>query len=179
MHKINITSVFAADLNNLIGDGDKLPFKQKEDMKRFVQTTKGGIVIIGRKTFETFGKRPLKGRPHFIITSNENYLDEILPEYREQCKLFKSVNEVITHLTDLSRAEKELNVFVIGGSRVYSEMLPYVNTIKITKVLAEIKSNDPIYVHEIGNEFEISENEIFHKNKDNEFTVLFQTYKRK
>ena len=68
-------NLIAAVDNNLgIGKNGKLLFHIPEDMKFFKDTTTGNVVIMGRKTLESFpGGKPLKGRVNIVLTHNKDY----------------------------------------------------------------------------------------------------------
>ena len=66
--------IVAADRNWAIGKNNKLMWSIPADMKFFRETTKGNIVIMGRKTLESFPQgQPLKNRVNMVITKNPNY----------------------------------------------------------------------------------------------------------
>ena len=66
--------IVAADKNWAIGENGKLLVSIPSDMKFFRQTTTGNVVVMGRKTLESFpGGLPLKNRTNIVLTRNENY----------------------------------------------------------------------------------------------------------
>ena len=94
------------------------------DMKFFRQTTTGKVVVMGRKTLESFPNgMPLKNRTNIVLTGNQNY----------QVK-----DAVIVHSEDeLMEELKKYNtndIYVIGGESVYRMMLPYCDTAYVTKI---------------------------------------------
>jgi dihydrofolate reductase len=66
------TILAAASRNGIIGRDGDLPWRLSSDLKRFKAATLGKPVIVGRKTFETFGKA-LPGRPNIVITRDRGY----------------------------------------------------------------------------------------------------------
>lgn len=115
--------IVAVDKNWAIGKDNRMMWSIPADMKFFRETTKGNIVIMGRKTLESFPQgQPLKGRVNIVITRNPNY---------------KVKGAVIVHSTEeaLEEARKhEGEVFVIGGESIYREMLPVCDTAFVTKI---------------------------------------------
>lgn len=115
--------IVAVDKNWAIGKDNRMMWSIPADMKFFRETTKGNIVIMGRKTLESFPQgQPLKGRVNIVITRNPNY---------------KVKGAVIVHSTKeaLEEAGKhEGEVFVIGGESIYREMLPVCDTAFVTKI---------------------------------------------
>ena len=66
--------IVVVDKNWAIGKNNKLMWSIPADMKYFRETTKGNIVIMGRKTLESFPQgQPLKNRTNIVITKNPNY----------------------------------------------------------------------------------------------------------
>ena len=117
--------IAAADKNWAIGKDGKLLISIPEDMKFFKEKTMGCVVVMGRKTLESFpGKKPLKGRVNIVLTRDEEY---------------KPAGEaVIVHGMDelkdaLSGYDTE-NIFVIGGESIYRLLLPFCDSAYITKI---------------------------------------------
>lgn len=111
------------DSNWAIGYRGKLLVSIPEDMKFFRSETTGKVVVLGRKTLDTFpGGQPLKNRTNIILTRNPNY----------QVKgaiICHSVEEV---LEELKKYNSE-DVYIIGGDSIYKEFLPYCNVAHVTR----------------------------------------------
>ena len=117
-------AILAADKNWGIGYNNRLLVSIPSDMKFFRQTTTGKVVVMGRKTLESFPNgMPLKNRTNIVLTGNQNY----------QVK-----DAVIVHSEDeLMEELKKYNtddIYVIGGESVYRMMLPYCDTVYVTKI---------------------------------------------
>lgn len=115
--------IVAVDKNWAIGNQNKLLVSIPADMKFFRETTKGNVVVMGRKTLESFPQgQPLKNRVNIVITSNPDYkvkdavVVHSIEEAVEECKKYDS------------------DIYVIGGESIYRAMLPYCNTALITKI---------------------------------------------
>ena len=111
------------DSNWAIGYRGKLLVSIPEDMKFFRSETTGKVVVLGRKTLDTFpGGQPLKTRTNIILTRNPNY----------QVKgaiICHSVEEV---LEELKKYNSE-DVYIIGGDSIYKEFLPYCDVAHVTR----------------------------------------------
>lgn len=111
------------DNNWAIGYRGKLLVSIPEDMKFFRSETTGKVVVLGRKTLDTFpGGQPLKNRTNIILTRNPNY----------QVKgaiICHSVEEV---LEELKKYNSE-DVYIIGGDSIYKEFLPYCDVAHVTR----------------------------------------------
>ena len=111
-----------------IGKDGTQPIALSADRKFFRETTRGAMVIVGRRTIEDFpGKKPLPGRENVALSRSE----EEIPGFTLCHSPEKAVELAKT-------AEK---CFVIGGGSVYAQMLPYCDTAYITKVHATPESD--------------------------------------
>lgn len=117
---------------NVIGKDGRLLYHIHSDMVNFANMTKfNGVVIMGRKTFESLpGKKPLKDRINVIITSNKDYCVD--SEF-EDTYIVHSVRGAV-ELCEALFPEKEW--FVIGGSAVYEQFMcvGLVDEIRLTVV---------------------------------------------
>jgi len=116
--------IVAVDKNWAIGNGNKLLVSIPQDMKFFRETTMGKVVVMGRKTLESFpGGQPLKKRTNIVITSDKNYdvKDAIVVH---------SIEEAIEEL----KKYNEEDIYVIGGESIYRQMLPYCKLAHVTKI---------------------------------------------
>src|SRR4051794_5388172 len=72
MKKQIVSAIAAMSTNRVIGRDNQLPWHIPEDLKYFKDTTRGHVVIMGRKTFDSIGK-PLPGRPNLVVTRDQNF----------------------------------------------------------------------------------------------------------
>ena len=115
--------IVAVDKNWAIGKDNKLLVSIPADMKFFRETTKGNVVVMGRKTLESFPQgQPLQKRVNIVISQNENY----------QVKGAVVVHSIEEAVEEAKKYEGE--VFVIGGESIYRAMLPYCQTALVTKI---------------------------------------------
>jgi dihydrofolate reductase len=116
--------IVAVDENWAIGNKGSLLVRIPADHKNFRNETTGKVVVLGRKTLETFPqKQPLVNRTNIILSRDTHY---------------KAGDAIIVHsLEGLIRKLKEFDdqdIYIIGGASVYELMLPYVDTIHVTKI---------------------------------------------
>lgn len=112
--------------NNCIGKGGKLPWHIPEDLAYFKKITKGTVVIMGRRTWESIplAFRPLPHRKNVVLTSQVDYaVPKGVEVYQELSKALD------TYRTD--------NVMIIGGATIYNQTIDKADTLYIT------------YIHEI------------------------------
>ena len=116
--------IVAVDDNWAIGMQNKLLVSIPADMKFFRETTMGKVVVMGRKTLESFpGGQPLKKRTNIVLTREKQY----------QVKDAIVVHTVEELLEELKKYD-EKDIYVIGGETVYRQLLPYCKVAHVTKV---------------------------------------------
>ena len=116
--------IAAVDKNWAIGSQNKLLTSIPEDMKFFRQTTTGKVVVMGRKTLESFpGKKPLKNRTNIVLTKNPSYQAEGAIVVHNEDELRK----------ELKKYDSE-DIFVIGGESIYRHLLDECDKAYITKI---------------------------------------------
>lgn len=117
-------AILSADRNWGIGNGNKLLVSIPSDMKFFRQTTTGKVVVMGRKTLESFPNgQPLKNRTNIVVTAN--------PDYRVKDAVIVHSKEEL--LKTLGQYDIE-DIYIIGGESIYRMMLPYCDTVLVTKI---------------------------------------------
>lgn len=121
---MGIKAIVAVDQNWAIGYKGSLLVKIPTDQRFFHDETKGKVVLMGRKMIETFpGKRPLKERTNIVLTTRTDYdipgviMVHSLGELLEECKHYD-----------------QEEIYCIGGASVYKLLLPYCDTVHVTKI---------------------------------------------
>ena len=116
--------IVAVDENWAIGNKNELLIRIPADMKMFRQETTGKVVVVGRKTLETFpNAQPLKNRTNIILSTKENY------EVKDAI-VVHSIEELLEELKQYKQEE----IYITGGETVYRQMLPYCNVAHVTKI---------------------------------------------
>ena len=114
--------IAAVDKNWAIGYQNKLLNSIPEDMKFFRETTTGKVVVMGRKTLDSFpGGMPLKKRVNVVITRDLAY-------QKKDCVVVHSIPEALEYLKQYPSED----IYVIGGESIYRQMLPYCDVAHIT-----------------------------------------------
>jgi dihydrofolate reductase len=116
-----ISLIWAMDENRLIGIDNRLPWKLPADMKWFRRHTLGKPIIMGRKTFDSFGGRPLPERTNIVVTRDKNYT-------AEGAVVVYSIDEALQAAGDAAE------VMIIGGASFYQQMLPRADRLYVTQV---------------------------------------------
>ena len=160
---MKISIIVANNLNNVIGDNGKIPWKSGEDLKHFKQLTEKHHVLMGRKTFESIGK-PLPNRTNLLITKNSEFK-------REGTVTFNKIEDAI----NFAKTNNENELFVIGGEQIYRESLTSASTIYQTLVLTN-ETGDTYFPTIDQNEWkETSRDEHLDLNPP----IIFRTLERK
>ena len=116
--------IVAVDNNWAIGSKNELLIRIPNDHKHFREETTGKVVVLGRKTLETFPQgMPLKNRINIILSKDPNY----------QVKDAIVVHSIEELLEELKKYDEE-EIFVIGGESIYRMMLPYCSKVYVTKI---------------------------------------------
>lgn len=116
--------IVAVDKNWGIGSKNKLLVTIPSDMKFFRETTSGKVVVLGRKTLETFPNGlPLKNRTNIVLTNNKDF-------QAKGAIICHTVDEVLEEL----KKYNDEDIYIIGGGTVYRQFLPYCNVAHITKI---------------------------------------------
>ena len=128
----NITMIAAIGKNNELGKNNNLIWPIKEDLQFFKQQTMGKPVAMGMRTLESLPKL-LPGRKHIVLTTKKTDLDP-------QILIVHSVEELLKFIEDYQE-----EVMIIGGARVYSEMIKYADKLVLTEIDAEDKEADAYF----------------------------------
>ena len=116
--------IAAVDKNWAFGKDNKLLVSIPMDMKFFRETTTGKVVVMGRKTLESFPNGlPLKNRTNIVLTHNKNY---------------DGKGAIVVHSMEALREElKKYNsedIYVIGGEQIYKALVDDCDVAHITKI---------------------------------------------
>ena len=116
--------IVAVDENCAIGNKNDLLIRIPADHKMFRQETTGKVVVLGRKTLETFPQGlPLKNRTNIILSTN--------PSYKvKDAVVVHSVEELLKELEKYNTED----IYIIGGESIYRQMLPYCDVAHVTKI---------------------------------------------
>ena len=128
---MDIVLVAAVAENGVIGRDNGLPWRLSTDMKRFKAITMGRPIVVGRKTWESFPRRPLPGRLNIVVSRD--------PDYRaEGAETVTSLGEALELAETRSRGVAGADRIVIGGGgEIYRQAIGRADRLHITHVSAE------------------------------------------
>ncbi len=152
--------VWAEDTTGAIGKDGKLPWHLPNDLKFFRTTTTGKTIVMGRKTFESMGNRPLPNRNNYILSRQKKYQ--------------APGATVISELSELPDGD----IYVIGGSEIYKQFLPDADVLIRTKING-VFDGDTFFPEVDWSEWELSEETPGIQDEKNVYEHVFQTFRRK
>ncbi|XUM22464.1 dihydrofolate reductase [Bradyrhizobium oligotrophicum S58] len=168
---IEIVLIVAVADNGIIGAAGAIPWRQKSDMQRFKAMTMGRPIVMGRKTFVSFPRRPLPGRTNIVVTRDAE---------------FRAPGAIVTHTVDealgiargdaLRRSAAE--IAVIGGTELFTATMPIADRLEITEVHANPPGDtvfpaiDPAQWEEVARERHAS-------GPDDQAEFSYVTYRRR
>lgn len=164
VHK-NLTLIVAAGENEVIGKDNKLIWHLSDDLKRFKSLTSGHCIIMGRKTFESFGK-PLPNRTHIVITRQKKY------SVPSGMLVVHSIEEA------LDATKNDTQPFIIGGGEIYREAMPYADKIELTRVHEQF-DGDTFFPKIDLSVWKETENISHPKDDKHDYSFSFITYQRR
>lgn len=126
-----ISIIAAVAQNGAIGYQNRLLYWLPNDLKRFKQLTTGHTIIMGRKTFESLPKGALPNRRNVVLSRS--------PQDFPGAETFVSLESA------LSSCLPEEEVFIIGGSQVYSIALPFADRLCLTEIMDEPEEADAFF----------------------------------
>lgn len=126
-----IKAIAAVASNGVIGADGALPWSHRDDFARLKRLTMGGVLVMGRKTFESIG-RPLPGRRSFVVTRNPQWAASVV-EFGDRVRVFDDVDAAI----DAAVAEGE-QVWIFGGGEIYRAAWDRIDQLEITEIAAEL-----------------------------------------
>ncbi|HYC84892.1 MAG TPA: dihydrofolate reductase [Chryseosolibacter sp.] len=127
-----ISAIAALSRNGVIGRNNDLPWKLPDDMKFFMQTTKGHHVIMGRKNYDSLkGKfKPLPDRTNIIITRQKDF-------NAPGCIVLHDIKTAL----DIAEKNGERECFIIGGSEIYRLAMPHTTRLYLTEIDADVEGD--------------------------------------
>ncbi|WP_018658797.1 dihydrofolate reductase [Allofustis seminis] len=161
-----ITFVWAQDMDGGIGNRGTLPWKLPADMQYFKEVTWDGIVVMGRKTYESIPHPPLKNRKNFILTRQDDFEAAGCHIYHDSRKLLE---DALTY---------QLPIHIIGGASVYQLYRDDVNLLLCTKLLHHFQTD--VKMPELNwSNFELIDSKKGELDNKNIYDHVFETYIKK
>jgi len=125
--------IAAVSINGVIGNKDKIPWYIPSDFKHFKETTVDSPIIMGRKTFESIGNKPLKDRDNIVVTRSVPDPSSSIEAEHPQ---FSSLNYVdsVDKAIELAKSLTFTDIYVIGGQEIYNQTIDRADQLLISHV---------------------------------------------
>ncbi|MCK8782411.1 dihydrofolate reductase [Rhizobium sp. NTR19] len=172
MTKPTIAIIVAVSRNGVIGRDGDMPWKLSTDLKRFKALTSGKPVIVGRKTFDSFGGKPLPGRPHVVVTRNADW-------QQEGVEVAASLDEALKVGERLAAEAGVDTIYVLGGGQIYVDAIKIADLLQVTHVEADIPDGDTYFPAIDPQVFEQVEEEVVPQGEKDTYATRFATYRRR
>ena len=156
-----ISIIVAIAQNGTIGDKNALLWHIKEDMRFFRTTTSGHPVIMGRKTFESLGSKPLPKRKNIVITRSDVEFEGAFVAH--------SLEEAI------AMADDDAEVFIMGGAQIYAQALDIADRMYITRVERDYEG-DTSFPEVDYSKWKLVAEERYERGEDYDSPFSFLTY---
>lgn len=178
-----VAQIAAISSNRCIGKNNELPWHISADLQHFKQMTTTqndgdiqGIVIMGRKTFESMGSKPLPKRVSFIISTQMDYAEQKGLVGKNNAHVVHNLDDALTQAASLAHGAHLETIWVIGGERVFNDALMYTDRIELTHVDTDITDGEAFYP-ELPERFKVvEESEQMHDEKS-DLSFKFMTYR--
>ena len=157
---ISIIAAMAKD--RVIGINNSLPWKLPADMKWFRQHTLGKPVVMGRKTYESFGGRPLPDRHNIVVTRDASY-------DAGDATVATSIDDAIQKAGDVDE------IMIIGGASFYEQTLPIADRMYLTEVDATIEG-DAWFPEYNSDDWDCVETQLHPIDEKNNYAMTFKIY---
>lgn len=161
-----LAAIWAQDQNGLIGKNQTLPWHLPNDLQYFKKMTVGKTMVMGRKTFEGMGSRPLPNRQTIILTRNLDY-------HHPGVTVMHSLEDIL----ELARQQEE-PMMIVGGSTIYTDFFPYIDRLYRT-VIEETFEGDTYFPSINWEEWQLIEQTEGMMDEKNKYAHRFETYERK
>ncbi len=159
--------VVAASTNNAIGKNNQLLWHLPNDLKFLKNKTWGMPVLMGRKSFESLGNKPLNGRVNLVLTSNK--------------KLEKGGIVIVHKMRDAIYFAKENDyseLMILGGAKVYADSINDADNIYITRVHHVFEEADAFFSVIDEKQWKLVSNENFFRDDKHAYDYSFQLWTR-
>ncbi|MCG9899662.1 MAG: dihydrofolate reductase [Sediminibacterium sp.] len=168
MDFVELIQIVAASNNYAIGKDNQLLWHLPRDLQFFKQQTWAMPVLMGRKTFESVGSKPLPGRVNIILTR------QVGLELGEGIIVVQSLDHAIQYC----KKHNYRQLFIAGGGEIYQQTFKESHTIFFTRVDTTIEA-DTFYPAIDPNEWWLLEEQVYPSDEKNGYSMRFEKWKRK
>ena len=161
---MTVSIIVAVSDNGVIGRDGGLPWHLPADLKRFKRLTSGHHMIMGRRTWDSIGRRPLPGRPTIVVSRDPGFV-------AEGAQVARSLSQAL----ELAAGADE--VFIAGGEAIYRAALPVADRIYLTRVHACFDGDTHFPAFD-ANDWQVVVEERHEPDEKNPYAHTFLVYER-
>ncbi|HMO32028.1 MAG TPA: dihydrofolate reductase [Lacibacter sp.] len=165
-----LSHIVAAGTNDAIGKNNQLLWHLPQDLKFFKNTTWAMPVIMGRKTFEAVGSKPLPGRYNIVVTRQDP-----LPGTQENLVFVPDIAAAIQAATEATGAKE---IFIAGGAQIYDQTFAQADRIYMTRVHAAFEA-DAFYPAIDATAWDLLQSNHFNADEKHAYPFNVQVWERK
>lgn len=163
---MQLMMIVAMAKNRMIGKDNQMPWHLPDDLKYFKAQTLNKPVIMGRKTFESLGSRPLPNRPNLVITRNVEF-------QAVGVEVFNSVESALESVKTFPE------VVIMGGAQIYQQWIDKVDRLLITEVEVELDGDAYFPDFKAGNQIWLEVSRKHHSiDEKHKYAFDFVEYKK-
>ncbi len=163
-----LSLVVAASTNNAIGKNNKLLWHLPNDLKFFKNATWAMAVLLGRKTFESLGSKPLSGRLNIILTSQKDFSPK-------DVIVVHDINKGIA----IAEQHDYKELMILGGGEIFKQTINMADKIYLTRVHHIFENADAFFPEIDETKWELTLNKDFFKDGKHAHDYSFQLWVRK
>lgn len=129
--RATVAAVVAMTPSGVIGRQGDMPWRLSSDLRRFKRLTTGGVLIMGRRTYDSIG-RPLPHRQTIVVTRNDQWSAEGVERAASP-----------QAAVEMARGER---TFVVGGAEIYRQLLPICTDLYLTRVWSDVEGDTKLEI---------------------------------
>lgn len=162
---MKIALIVAVAHNSVIGADNKIPWHCPADLQYFKRITMGAPILMGRKTWQSLGIKPLPGRHNIVITRDQNFSDQ-------RCTVVTSIEQ------GLDMVAEEDRVFIMGGANIYEQMIDRADELYLTEVDFCVEG-DCWFPEVSADTWQLKSQEPCRADENNPYDLTFKVFNRK
>lgn len=145
---MTLSIIVAKSKTGVIGKNNGMLWRLPNDLRNFKEKTKGNIIIMGRKTFESIGSKPLPDRINIVISRDTSFIDKEVAKERDNLIFLDRLEQAFLFAeTQSTNSEKEF--FVIGGEQIYRKCLEENRCSRIYCSTVDVECDGDVFFPEI------------------------------
>ena len=135
-----ITLIAALAENNVIGNDLEMPWRIPADLKHFKATTLNHVIVMGSKTWESFGRKALPNRNHIIMSRDPDNI-WISPDDCGRASTACDIDHAVEQAMGWAHLNGQDEIFIVGGAEIYAQLLGWADRMILTRIEGEIPGN--------------------------------------